>query len=816
MSAALSAMRKFYLAPALLATFVTAAAAQAPAGNHERPPLGSSITVDALGELPSSATIFALLDTAIPDVVADRLDTGGLSAGDPARVGAHGSTWTQTLFRVGDVDITDPNGNGTPLLSPGVVEWERVDVSTGIMPVDGPAPGLSVSLVPRRPFDAWRGSFDVFGSLPFLNAGGSTATPPSIARLNTWAHGNLVAGGPAVPDRLGAFISATWTRSSHFERSSTDVLDANHAAAFVHLTATPDPSNQLGLIGWGQRTRDPLETHAALGQPTSAERDAALHAQIAWQRVTAAGAGVRAFGGLTLRNRATDLQPTSVVMVERLRDGPVPALLDPGDGVDRVWDVGARLHGAVDSADYGRHTLVAGADASGSLTSMQPAFAGRVAELVNGLPARIWEFTHPALESRWHETSFTAYAADTVAVTSRLTLNAGARFEAVRAFASDTADAPAVSWTNLYPRGGLHVGLTDFWRIGAFAQYGRYGHRLPLRDLAYGDPTASTGAVYRWTGGDPSRASSRGPLVQRVGPGTGGNPAFSGIDPALERPYMDEVIFGFESRPHPSAFARMAAIARREQPLIGVVDVGVPESAYTTIGVPDPGVDLASPADDQILLFYNRSPASFGADRYLLTNPPDHVATFVGVDITGEVHAKQLFVIAGATAGRSEGLSANRGFGPLENDAGVLGEVFIDPNARAHAQGRLFTERGYTLKTALAYQIDEGFTAALIGRYEDGQHFARMVVMQNLNQGTEAVRAFRNGRTRFTFSMTVDARVQKSIALGDRQVTLVVDAYNLFNQSLEAEEFQVTGAGARLTSAVQPPRVLHVGLRIPF
>ena len=74
--------------------------------SQERPPLGASFTVDALGALPSSANLFSLLDTAVPDVIADRIDTGGLSAGAAARVGAHGSTWTQTILSVGDADIT--------------------------------------------------------------------------------------------------------------------------------------------------------------------------------------------------------------------------------------------------------------------------------------------------------------------------------------------------------------------------------------------------------------------------------------------------------------------------------------------------------------------------------------------------------------------------------------------------------------------------------------------------------------------------------------------------------------------------------------
>src|SRR5207248_10436972 len=135
------------------------AAAQTPTSRTDRPPLGATITVQQLGTLPASANLFSLLDTAVPDVIADRIDTGGLSAGDPARVGAHGSTWTQTLFTVGDVDITDPGGSGTPLLVPGVDAWQRVDVATGLMPIDRNAPGLAITLVPRAPSTVWSRAF---------------------------------------------------------------------------------------------------------------------------------------------------------------------------------------------------------------------------------------------------------------------------------------------------------------------------------------------------------------------------------------------------------------------------------------------------------------------------------------------------------------------------------------------------------------------------------------------------------------------------------------------------------------------------------
>ena len=789
---------------------------------QERPALGAAITVDALGDLPSSANLFSLLDTAVPDVIADRIDTGGVSAAAPSRVGAHGSTWTQTIFHVGDADITNPRGTGTPLLIPGVDTWDRVDVSTGLMAIDVSAPGMAVTLAPRHPGASWLRTIGFMGSPPALNAGSATASPPAITRLDSWAHVNLFLGGPLLPDRIGAVVSATWTRSTHFERDRTSVIDANLTSGFLNLVSTPTSSDEIRLTASGQRARDAVPHHFAFNLPNAGQQDAGLHTQVAWQhRLAAADGGLRAFGSYTLGRRTTDLIAPAVIVVERLRDGPVPALLDPGTGTDRAWSLGARVDRSFSTGTTGatagaRHTLLAGVDVSGGAASVQSAFAGRVGELVNGLPARVWDFTDPADASRRRETSIAAFAGDAVAVAPRVTVNGGLRFETVNgSAASGSSD---VSWRSLLPRAGIHWAMVDFWHLATFGQYGRYAHRLPLDDLAYGDPTAPTARIYRWnavTAGAPEQ-SALGPLVQRLGPGTGGSATFSTIDPALKRPYMDEVVLGFEGRPHPSAFVRIAAIGRREKDLIGVVDVGVPESTYTAIGVPDAGIDLLGSADDQILLFYNRSPATFGADRYLLTNPAADAGSFVGADMLGQVRAQHFFFIVGGTAGRSEGLSANRGFGPLENDASVLGEVFIDPNARGHAQGRVFTERGYTIKTAASYRFPHDTTLGVIARYQDGQHFARLVIMQGLNQGAEAVRAFRNGRTRFTFSGTLDARLQKTFTIGTHRLTATVDAYNLLNMALEVEEFAVTGVTSRLTSAVQPRRVVQIGARLGF
>src|SRR5260221_154971 len=185
-AAALSGMPRFYLLTLFILAAAASARAQTPASFDDRPPLGAEITVDPLGALPSSTNLFALLDMIVADVIADRIDTGGTAAGAPSRVGAHGSTWTQTTFRVGDADVTDPTTTGLPLLMPGVDVWQQVEVATGLMPIDVSAPGMAVTLTPRRPADAWSRSHPSRGpARPTSNETARTRCAPASRRRSS-------------------------------------------------------------------------------------------------------------------------------------------------------------------------------------------------------------------------------------------------------------------------------------------------------------------------------------------------------------------------------------------------------------------------------------------------------------------------------------------------------------------------------------------------------------------------------------------------------------------------------------------------------
>jgi hypothetical protein len=436
---------------------------------------------------------------------------------------------------------------------------------------------------------------------------------------------------------------------------------------------------------------------------------------------------------------------------------------------------------------------------------------------VDGTPARVWAFDAPsAPQSNRHAATVNAYAADTFRLGPNASVTAGLRFDRVSGSA-DGASA-GVTWQSVLPRASVQWTPFDFWKPKVFAGIARSAYRLPLDLLAIGDPGAPTASVYQWTAaaGGPLSLKSTGALIARVGPGSGGDASFARIDPSLDRPTTDELTIGIETHPSDAFTLGLRGFLRRERHLLNLVDTGVPISAYTGSTVFDLGNQLENPVDDQQLPIYNRLPSSFGQDTYLLTNSAGEDATSKSIEITGRLDSPHVILFGGLSANMSEATAANVGYGPLENDPDAVNDAFVDPNAATYPRGRPFSDRAYTIKIATILRLPAGIHAGFVARYQDGQPFARVVVATALNQGAELVRAFPDGGSRFTFTETLDARVQKTFPLGRDSFDVVLDVFNLLNTKNEVEERVVTGAAYRTPTAVQQPRAFHAGFRVTF
>jgi hypothetical protein len=824
------------LVACLVAAGVSAPAAEAPGPVAPTPSPSPPDETALARDLPSSRNVWSFLETAEPMGVVDRIDGAGLYLGAPGRFSVRGASWTQNVFLLDGVDLTDPRGGGTPLLLPDIDALKAVETTSELAPVEDASPGVTMTLVPREATPSWSGTVRGDGLGSGLQAQEAAGLPPAVARFGWLADGSAVASGPLAGERLRLLLAGHVARASRFERDDPTALDARLASGAAGLTYDASDRDHLQFLVTAQAVERPSTVRARFFGAPVPDRAHAFGSVLRWNRV-GEGASGSAFGGFWTGalDPETDGHEASRP-VDRLTDGPVPDLVFPSHSRGSTWTLGGSFSPRPSPLGRLSHAPRFGIAARRAWTSEQPGPATPIPETVDGLPARVWEYTWAGPDSRRHLLDLAAWAAERLSWGDRLLVEAGLRFERTTAVAEGASQG--ISWTALLPRVSARLRLTDTGRVTLLGGWGEYRHRLLLDALAFGDPNAPHGSVYRWTdanGDGRYEPDERGDLVARVGPGAPDG-TLAVIDPQLRAPRTRELVAGIEASLGGGVVASFRAFDRRETNLVEPVNVGVPASGYDVRYLPDPGGDLVGHEDDQLLPVFDRRPETFGLDRYLLANPADDTGLFQGVELRIEkAVGRRLALLAGATAYRTEIRGANRSFGVTENDQGILGELYDDPNAYTYSKGRGYFDRAFTIKLAATWRAPGDWRLGLDARYQDGQPFGRLVVVEDLAQGPELVPATSRGQSfgraattdpegrpliadghRFTYTLTLDLRVEKGFALGPRRLALIVEAFNLLGTGNEVEEDVVWGPGFRDPTAVQPPRAVRLGARFDF
>ena len=773
---------------------------------------GAVFSRAALDDLPAGGDVWALVETAVPFVIVDRIDNGGAGVGRSALMGGRGASWALTAVELGGIQVRQGSRPGLWAIAPDPAFAESVSVMSGLAPVEVGTPGVRVVLAPRMPGQRWRGQLDGSITTPGMVATNRLAFAPSVTRLESWRAGGGTAGGP-VSSGTGVVVSAGVTRTRHQERDAATPFASNAATVFAHVVSRPGDRDQVRALGGLQRARYPFDGRRQFREGARDERATFGQVQVAWDRVGRNGARhAMAVGLQRSRFMPQDLQAGEGLLgatVDRVTDG---VILSPPESVsDSVWTIDAAVDRPIARWSTTSHAFRAGISVRRGASASRVLAAPMVGELVAGLPARVWRPQVPPESSHRAATELAVFMGDRIIVAPAFSFDAGLRLDL--ASGSARGAVQGITWTSLSPR------LSFRWspaRMALFGGYGRYaavGALAPL--LTFGDPGVPTYDVHRWTdanGNGLLDAGQSGTLVARAGRGG----AVAEIDPDLRMPMTTEWTIGAEYRQGSFSTLRGAIVIRRQDHLVGSVNTGVPFAAYRMFTVPDINADEGSPADDQLLPIYERLPDSFGDDAFLLTNPEGARATYEGIELTWELRSSRWFMLFGATAYRAEGLGGDLGAGVLENDPFVVGARYEQPNAALDEPGRLFFDRAYVGKWSATYRAPHDIRAAFTVRYQDGQPFTRMVVVPDLAAGPEMVQAYPMGRTRFTYTGTIDVRIEKGFSAWGGRAAVRLDAFNLTNLANEVEEDVVTGPTFRQSTAVQPPLTLRLGFRVHF
>jgi hypothetical protein len=787
--------------------------------------------------LPSANNVWSLIENQDFSATTNRIDVGGVWASLPALWSSRGSvSWTQSSYLINGMDATDPYNTGTPLFYPDIEALRFVVHDNGRFPITDISPGGAFDLIPRKGTPEYHGSASAYFSAPGMSSGNvpQRLKEEGIAertKLGFFGNASAQFSGPLVPGRLFLFTSLSHL---NLRRDVADFLPDDKgtvSSALLNLTY-PFGRGSLNLFWTGQVVRHPT---------AGAGRDVPLSATLDQKNI---------FNVLQLiwRLRFCPTHHFELGVAYNKGDSRSEfqdGVADPhGEEVfKRIPSGAAAMSGEEDRSSFilqgtgqallGRDRVSQRLDYGFSLRRAASSTKTEILDNIHlhyldGQPFEIVRFNTP-LRHRENSLDIHLFAEDTVTLRNLISFSFGLHLISTRGWVPETASLTTqgfperasggkIDWLHLSPRLRFTLPFLRDRSLTLGVSAGRYFFNLPLSYLSFENPQALGGLVYPWTdrnGDGRVQSGETGPLWRREGPG------FAEIDPDLKRPYTDEYSVSFTKIFRNSLYLTLAGFYRETRHLVETLNVGVPLSGYDPVQIYDPGDDdLPGNHDDLYLTVYDQKRETLGQDFFLLTNPDadSRVSRYRGLDLTlVKKFSRGTIFFFSATATEAAGTS-NPGNSEFENDDGVIGALYDNPNTFLFSKGRLRFDRAYTARLGWSVPVPGGFRLSGLVKYYDGQPFSRKIIVTGFNQGPFYVQAFSRGVARYEFNMTVDLRIEKVISLGEARGRVFLDIYNVFNWALATEESEWTGPDftLRYATEVQSPRVVRFGVRYEF
>ena len=806
---------------------------------------GSRFDRARMDNLPSARYLWALLQNQDISSVTNRVDEGGIQTGTLALVGVHGGTWTQNGYHWDGLNITDPYEPGKPLAYPGFESLQEFQVSSAYHSAAVSASGAEFQLTSRRGSGKLHGRAEGFylGD-PFQSSnlddrlrGFGFQTTPHFKRF---PEGELSLGGPLPRLQRWAFFTSLGVQ--HLSKIIPDFAvtpDTTVYSGLLRLDGAVRQRDQFSMLLSGQ-----IVQNSNLGARPGIDPSSTLQGNDRFELVQGHWTHRRSDRSVwDLSFGFSHASPTDTLQAgitkpnyTRLFTGEMTgaAPIESDSALSR-FSVQGQMQSILSTARGWRHQLSFGFDLEESLaTEEQRVFQGLNLFLFPAYaPIEVAEFSSPShAQQRLRELSF--FVEDRLQIAGRIFIRLGANLDSSNAFLPKQVSgagpfAPArnfagvdsvVSWTTLSPRLGLAVPLwRRFGETRLIADYSRYYHILPASYANYANPTALGGRLFRWNDRNNDgvfQPGEEGTLLRIFGG------PYSAVDPNLKRPFTDEWGLGLEQNFGSRLQLGVRLLQRDTKRLVHTVNVGVPPSAYTPVNVLDPGDDnIPGTSDDRILTVFNQDPSTLGQDRYLLTNPAGLNAAYKGLEtnVTGRLLEHGFFSVSFA-AYKSEG-DGNPGNSEFENDLGVIGSLFDNPNTLINSRGRLFFDRAYVAKVAAYYTTPLGLHLGSVISYFDGLPFGRKLIFPDFNQGPFFVMATPRGEPggfRTQYNLTFDQRISREFDIGSARLSLMVDVFNLLNLNKSLNEFDISGPvfPQRRPLDVENPRAFRLGFKISF
>ncbi|MFC2170199.1 carboxypeptidase regulatory-like domain-containing protein, partial [Acidobacteriota bacterium] len=175
----------------------------------------TSLNETQIHNSPTAHNVWSLVENQDLSATTNRIDVGGLWGTTPALFSARGgSSWTQSIYLLNGMEVTNPYNTGSPLFFPDFYSLHYSNLYNSSLPPEALSPGGFLNIITREGTDQFHGSISSFLIHKILQS--SNISPALIKEGITDSHsfnyltdGNINLSGPIIPGKLTFFTSLT-------------------------------------------------------------------------------------------------------------------------------------------------------------------------------------------------------------------------------------------------------------------------------------------------------------------------------------------------------------------------------------------------------------------------------------------------------------------------------------------------------------------------------------------------------------------------------------------------------------------------------
>jgi hypothetical protein len=786
-----------------------------------------------------------------PSVVADRFDISGMHSYRQLLLGIRGSSWTQNQTLVKGMTVSHPAGDGA-LVFPDLSVMESIIYRVGDSPQRHTGAGGHFEFIPKL------GGEELHGQARLFFQGGALQNSNVIERYREfgitesderWKHflnGGFQIGGPLASSRWTYFTGVSIRDAEKQIRNHDSPVSGTAAQETFNLDGELSPRDRFAFYGALQQRREPQAEASPQVTRESSVRQYQSYRQshVLWTRAMSSGLLEVRLGTAHSRLDARfnenaagqseeDLFPGYVVdgvfprllesdrelfdMLSNTRRGAAP-LVSPFDA--GVWEGAANYSRALQGRGI-QHRLSMGASFhNASLTQSSDAMGGVNLLFFQGSPYAVRLLNTP-VKTRDRIRQLELHALDTLSL-SRVSFTFGVTSDFSEGASSldSGGSANSARWSNVGGRAGVAFRVMSRRPLVLRAGLARIFDQPTVHAWNASNSEGLGVRLFSWNdiNGDRLFQSEEAGTLLKVS----GSP-YTRLDPDLRNPVTSEFTLGLTQSGLWKFTFEVFGFRRTTQRLMSLVNEGVPFSSYSAVQAVDYGQDaISGTEDDRIITVYDQKPETLGQDRYLLTNPEGFSSHSEGMELKLRFSASRVQADAAVTRYRAVAATAP-GISAQQNDTSALLGVFDDPNKAIFARGSTYFDRGTLGRLKATLDLGWKLKASLIGSYQDGLPYSRVMVIEGLHQGLVGVLTTQRGPgeagsvigSMTTHYETLDIRVSRAFALKKGRLTASLDVFNVRNLSLPAVEGDTTSGTEKWRFPVrfQTPRSLQVGLR---